>query len=28
MAVSALGPPELPISSYGLGWFVESYRGD
>jgi len=27
MAVSALGPPELPISSYGLGWFVESYRG-
>ncbi|HPA79671.1 MAG TPA: serine hydrolase [Thermoanaerobaculales bacterium] len=27
MAVSALGPPEIPISSYGLGWFVESYRG-
>jgi CubicO group peptidase (beta-lactamase class C family) len=27
MAVSAHGPPELPISSYGLGWFVESYRG-
>jgi CubicO group peptidase (beta-lactamase class C family) len=27
MAVSALGPRELPITSYGLGWFVESYRG-
>jgi len=27
MAISALGPRELPISSYGLGWFVESYRG-
>ena len=27
MAVSSLGPRELPISSYGLGWFVESYRG-
>jgi CubicO group peptidase (beta-lactamase class C family) len=25
MAVPALGPRELPISSYGLGWFV-SYR--
>jgi CubicO group peptidase (beta-lactamase class C family) len=27
MAVPELGPRELPISSYGLGWFVESYRG-
>jgi CubicO group peptidase (beta-lactamase class C family) len=27
MAVPSLGPRELPISSYGLGWFVESYRG-
>ena len=27
MVISALGPRELPISSYGLGWFVESYRG-
>lgn len=27
MAVPSLGPRELPIGSYGLGWFVESYRG-
>ncbi len=27
MVISTLGPRELPISSYGLGWFVESYRG-
>jgi CubicO group peptidase (beta-lactamase class C family) len=27
MAVPSLGPRELPIGTYGLGWFVESYRG-
>jgi CubicO group peptidase (beta-lactamase class C family) len=27
MAVSAVGPRELPITTYGLGWFVDSYRG-
>jgi CubicO group peptidase (beta-lactamase class C family) len=25
--VSAVGPREVPITTYGLGWFVESYRG-
>lgn len=27
MAISTLGQRELPITTYGLGWFVESYRG-
>lgn len=27
MAVPAVGPREVPITTYGLGWFVETYRG-
>jgi CubicO group peptidase (beta-lactamase class C family) len=27
MTVSALGSYEMPIITYGLGWFVQSYRG-
>jgi CubicO group peptidase (beta-lactamase class C family) len=27
IAASVLGPPELPLQTYGLGWFVQSYRG-
>jgi hypothetical protein len=27
MALSVLGPRESPVTTYGLGWFVETYRG-
>lgn len=27
MAVRSLGPRELPITAYGLGWFLSVYRG-
>ena len=27
MVVSVLGPAEEPITTYGLGWFVQTYRG-
>lgn len=27
MAVPVLGPDEEPITAYGLGWFVQTYRG-
>jgi CubicO group peptidase (beta-lactamase class C family) len=26
-AVARLGPPEMPLNDYGLGWFVTTYRG-
>ncbi len=26
-AIPGLGPRELPITTYGLGWFVQPYRG-